>query len=324
MKFTYYSEKIAKKKKVSVDGAVAESLHVTHWPGNKTPTAFKADTSTEIALNMISSREGEDLLKGYDLVTNNHWDTDGLLSAWTLVQPQAAYDHRDRLVMAAHAGDFNWFTSTEAVQFKILMEQAFPDPARSPIKNLLAGKDETEKGQVLYDQAFKLLPAALLDPSPYRPLWEKEFGMILESLERLDDGQASLTHDDQAQLSIFQSTQALHPMAMESRTHYDRVLAAVADNDKGGTFYNLFFTDFSWFDKVSPNRGERVEMDGLGDELQKKESGGEGRWVFQAPPGDLGSALRFEKNGQPAPSLLTVEEVVGTARRFLRLHSSSV
>ena len=46
---------------ISCDGLVpGASLDLTHWQGNHTPVQFKADTSTEIALNFASSPEANE------------------------------------------------------------------------------------------------------------------------------------------------------------------------------------------------------------------------------------------------------------------------
>ena len=40
-------------------------------------------------------------------MVNNHFDTDGLLSIWVLLDPERALACRDLLVAAAEAGDFD-------------------------------------------------------------------------------------------------------------------------------------------------------------------------------------------------------------------------
>src|SRR5258708_7597540 len=55
MKFEFYHAGIDKVPKLSVDGTVANSVHFSHWQGNETPAEVKADTSTEIALNLRGS-----------------------------------------------------------------------------------------------------------------------------------------------------------------------------------------------------------------------------------------------------------------------------
>lgn len=91
---------------ISCDGLVpGAGLDLTHWQGNRTPQAFKADTSTEIALKFIASTEA-DAWAGA-VVVNNHFDTDGALSIWTLLEPDLALGRRELLVAAAEAGDFD-------------------------------------------------------------------------------------------------------------------------------------------------------------------------------------------------------------------------
>jgi Family of unknown function (DUF6687) len=92
---------------ISCDGLVPGSgLDLTHWQGNHTPARYKADTSTEIALNFVVSPEARD--KWVNAVAvNNHFDTDGVLSVWTLLDPAGALARRDLLIAAAEAGDFD-------------------------------------------------------------------------------------------------------------------------------------------------------------------------------------------------------------------------
>jgi hypothetical protein len=109
----------------------------------KTPAALKADTSTEIALNLVGSPDYDKLTGGIDLITNNHFDTDGVLSVWTVLTGEKALDLRDQLIAAAEAGDFSEFTGEAAVRASIVIQgsdQAFPhDEAGSPLARQLNG-----------------------------------------------------------------------------------------------------------------------------------------------------------------------------------------
>src|SRR5436190_17781654 len=107
MKFEFYGEAIANTPKLSVDGTVDNAIHFSHWKGNQTPRSVKADTSTEVALNVVAAPNRDELTKGIDLVTNNHFDTDGVLSVWTMLNGERAQRLRDKLIAAAEAGDFS-------------------------------------------------------------------------------------------------------------------------------------------------------------------------------------------------------------------------
>jgi hypothetical protein len=92
---------------ISCDGLVpGATLDLTHWQGNLTPQRFKADTSTEIALNFVASPEARNEWANATAV-NNHFDTDGVLSVWTLLDPERALANRELLIAAAEAGDFD-------------------------------------------------------------------------------------------------------------------------------------------------------------------------------------------------------------------------
>ena len=54
MKFKFYDDSLADVPKLSVDGTVGNAVHFSHWKGNETPASVKADTSTEIALNLVA------------------------------------------------------------------------------------------------------------------------------------------------------------------------------------------------------------------------------------------------------------------------------
>jgi hypothetical protein len=90
MRFEYYHSGLADLPKLSVDGTVDNALHFSHWQGNHTPAELKADTSTEIALNLVAAPNRNELTQGIDLVTNNHFDTDGVLSVWTVLNGERA------------------------------------------------------------------------------------------------------------------------------------------------------------------------------------------------------------------------------------------
>src|SRR2546423_8773365 len=107
MRFEFYNEGLADVPKLSVDGTVANAVHFSHWEGNHTPAPLRADTSTEIALNLVASPRREEFTRGIELVTNNHFDTDGVLSVWTVLAGERALDLRDRLLPTVAGVDFS-------------------------------------------------------------------------------------------------------------------------------------------------------------------------------------------------------------------------
>lgn len=77
-------------------------LELSHWVPTSTPARWAADTSTEICLRYAADPPPA---QG-GVAVNNHVDTDGILSLFTLVHPTLALAHRETLIGAAEAGDF--------------------------------------------------------------------------------------------------------------------------------------------------------------------------------------------------------------------------
>lgn len=87
-------------------------LELSHWVPNVTPPAFRADTSTGIALRFVDAGEPG----GGDLVVNDHVDTDGSLASLVLCQPARCAPHAPVLVQAAAVGDFGAWADTAALR----------------------------------------------------------------------------------------------------------------------------------------------------------------------------------------------------------------
>jgi hypothetical protein len=66
-----------------VDGAAAEStlLTLSHWPRNTAPDELKRDTSAEIVLVYL---EAPHYHVDVEVVSNNHFDHDGLVGLFAL------------------------------------------------------------------------------------------------------------------------------------------------------------------------------------------------------------------------------------------------
>lgn len=107
MRFVAYTPDLDDVDKILVDGNEAgRGLQLSHWPGNTTPRRLKADLSVEIALRFVTDPDYHASVRGREIVTNDHYDTDGLLAAWVVLNPTVAVDHANALIAAAEAGDF--------------------------------------------------------------------------------------------------------------------------------------------------------------------------------------------------------------------------
>lgn len=158
---------------VSCDGIVpGAALQLSHWHANTTPAEFKADTSTEIALRFIDSQPAEAWSEA--VVVNNHFDTDGLLSVWTLLEPEAASERRALLVAAAEAGDFD----------------AWPEDPRglwldAAVRALVQDCEDDEQS---YERALAALPKLVDEIDSRADLWGPEWERIQSAQSEIESG----------------------------------------------------------------------------------------------------------------------------------------
>jgi hypothetical protein len=159
---------------IGCDGLVpGAALDLTHWQGNRTPARFKADTSTEIALNFAKSPEAA---KQWDraVVINNHFDTDGILSIWVLLDPERAIPCRELLIAAAEAGDFDEWP---AVERGIWLDAAIRALGTS------SGDDAAA-----YRAVLPQLPDLIGRLDERQDLWGEEWDALLASVTALEAG----------------------------------------------------------------------------------------------------------------------------------------
>jgi hypothetical protein len=165
---------------LSCDGKVpGAALDLTHWTDNTTPAALYADTSTEISLNLARARRERGEYAEWDdaLVVNNHYDTDGVLSVWACMQPDAALRHAPLLVAGAEAGDFGEWSSEAGVKLDLAVSALCTD-----------ADDEG------YGAALAAVPALLRDfgsPSAgalHESLWRDGWAELRASWDALESG----------------------------------------------------------------------------------------------------------------------------------------
>ena len=303
MLFTYYSEHLRSVPFLCVDGVVEGGLSLSHWPGNRTPAHLKADTSTEMTLKLARDPSRGDWLRDVRVVTNNHFDTDGLLSVYAVLRPEEALRHERALVQAARTGDFGEFVSPDAFKFDAVVT-AFDDDDRSPIAGRIRGLPEHARYQILYDDLLSRMPGLLEDAASYSSLWSDALKEVLRSLVRIRDVARVREHDD-ARLTVIETAEELHAMARFNVARHHRVLTATRSS--GGTLYSMDFPIFSWFETVTPPRGTRLDLAPLAADLQRIDPAPGGRWIYTGNDSLSARLYRAAPDGTALPSSLPLE-----------------
>ncbi|HEY0322208.1 MAG TPA: DUF6687 family protein [Pyrinomonadaceae bacterium] len=332
MRFEFYTDKLEGVPKLSVDGTVANSIHFSHWQGNETPAALKADTSTEIALNLVASTQRDALTRGLELVTNNHFDTDGVLSVWTVLQGERALTYGQRLISAAEAGDFSEWTSDDGVRASIVLQGADqPSPSEttlSPLATQLAGHSVTDEAKA-YELVLPEVERILTRTSDYEPLWRAAWERIEMAAESFERGLSKVEEETGVKLSIitlatelygqggFNPSQHTIPLTAISRYAHGQLFLIALPARGGGWFYRVDYPYYSWAETVVRPRIHRRNLSSVVAELNESETeGGAGAWRLDK--NELASAIKFlDQSGALAVSTLAPERVAQSLRRAL-------
>jgi len=299
---------------VVVDGSATEgtTLTLSHWPHSVAPPGLEADLSAQMALAYL---DRWDLHQPAAIVSNNHFDQDGLVSVFALVEPETAMAHREFMVDVAAAGDFATYRHRDAARVSMVIS-AFGDPTRSPLAP--PADDHHEDYQTwsaaLYDDLLGRLPELCEHPERYRESWAEEDATLDASENALRSGDVQIEEVPALDLAIInvpphspdagghrfggQWVTGLHPMAVHNATSSFGLLSI------RGMSYQFNYRYETWVQYRSRRPRPRVDLRPLADQLTAEETSG-GRWVFEGVEA-LAPRLYLEGAGESSLSALTV------------------
>jgi Family of unknown function (DUF6687) len=326
MRFEFYTEAIADLPKLSVDGTVDNAVHFSHWKGNETPASVKADTSTETVLNVVAAPNRKELTRSIDLVTNNHFDTDGVLSVWTMLAGERALALRDKLIAAAEAGDFSELSSVDGVRASIVIQGSDSpiDKSGSPLAGRLAGGPVDDEARA-YLLVLPQVEQVITRTSEYEKLWRDSWQRIETALDSFAKGESHVEEFGDAGLSLvtlapqvfgpngFNPARDAVPFTAISH-HAKGELFLIATPLNGGWAYRIDYPYYSWAETVVRPTIVRRDLSSLMAELNELEKSSTGKWEID--PSELASAAKFvDVSGRLAASKLAPEKVASCCRR---------
>ncbi|MBI2417636.1 MAG: hypothetical protein HYV28_06980, partial [Ignavibacteriales bacterium] len=210
-------------KTVCVDGFFPCALHLSHWPGNSTPAALKADTSTEIIFNLLEHPLKDKYLEGIDYVANNHYDVDGVLAAYSLMFPEAAMKMKDRLIAIARTGDFSEYHDEDSFKSSVILENLY-DEKFSPFTGEFSSLNFQQKTEFVYRKAFELIPGIVENPDMYESIWQQEFLQFMEGDSSFEKRESVFSNYDDCGLSVIEYVYNLHPCVINKWSRHSTVL----------------------------------------------------------------------------------------------------
>ena len=327
MRFEFYHEGLAGAPLLSVDGTVDNALHLSHWAGNETPEELRADTSTEIALNFVGWPRRDEWTRGVEVVTNNHFDADGVLSVWSVLGGERALGLRKELIAAAEAGDFSEFPDERAVRVAVLLQggdNPFIPGVNSPLAEQLAGGARVDEKRA-YELVLPEVERVLTHTDEYEPLWREGWDGIARGLESFARGDSRVEEDADSRLSIVTLAPGVFGASGFDPARHGAPFTPIAHNARGEVFlvatplgagwsYRIDYPYYSWAETYVRPRVARRDFSPLVERLNELEGDVEaGTW--KPDRSELTSAVKFlDASGLQAASRLRPDEVAAELR----------
>jgi hypothetical protein len=219
-----------------------------------------------------------------EVVTNNHFDQDGLVSIFALVDPDAALRHRELLIDVAAAGDFGTYRDRRAARASMVLSRYAEDEPPDCTYGAFT------------DRLYQLLLPQLLDivlhNDGHREWWDEEDEALSASEAAIATGRVTITEDPALDLAIVtidpseparsghrfggQTFGHIHPMAINNATDRFRLLVL------HGRRYQFADRYETWVQYQSRAILPRVDMCPLAERLTAMERDG-AVWSAGAP-----------------------------------------
>jgi hypothetical protein len=296
MKYRPYGE-AASEPNIIVDGAATQNtvLTLSHWPRSGTPPVLLADTSTEIVFKYLDAPAYH---VEAEAASNNHFDEDGLLGIFALIDPAFAQDHRQLMLDAAAAGDFGVYRSREAARIAMA------------VKALGYGTDGG------YERLLPMVPELISNISTFESVWRSDDARLSTTEQLIERNLITVEEKPDLDLAVLRAvdgqgaTQPLaewHDCAMHGRTERARLVLIQ------GTQLEFRYRYESWVQFQSRRVLPRVDLQPLAQELNELEES-TGHWVFEGV-GSITPSLHFESE---SPSSIEPESIIARLEHHLR------
>ncbi len=290
-------------------------LEISHWPGNRTPSCFKSDVSTQGVLALLEDANGHSYLADARAVSCDHFDIDGLLSIWALTDPPGARKRGTLAAQTAIVGDFDRFVSDAAVRACFALEAAADVVASSVAYANTVTHTQTATA-FLFGEVLAVVAECLDDSDHGRPAWDEEYHQVLASMRYLDSHSDAIEELPGVDLAVVGPPKhssglgnELHRYAINAHTELLTVATTTTDNR-----HRLHFRYESFVDLQSRSTGPRLRGDKLAELLNEKETAG----TWWCEPADTATPCLqlFAAGETPASSSLSYDDFIDAVCDF--------
>lgn len=311
LQYIPFSEQLNHTPNVMVDsgGMKATVLELSHWPGNKTPNELKADTSAEIVINFLESASPDSYLKNAEVVSlsNDHYDIDGLLSVWALLEPDVTLKHRDLVIAAAETGDFDKYTNDEALKVCLTLDALEQQSIQPAIKNCDWQTDTIT--DFIYRTLLPHVSQIVESPDAFSHLWREKFKSIQDARRQLEENAHNIYVDKELDFVAINGEGTIPHYAIHELYPQTRVLLS---DSSGSVFYYRYE---SFVEIVTRETLPRFKLKTLADSLQNEE-GRAGTWFAEGE--DLAHpSVRFYARDKSSCSTISHQSFLKLVTNYL-------
>ena len=265
-------------------------LTLAHWRGAATPPPLRDDTSAGSALRALHqpTTPGLEAMA----VTANHFDIDGFVGVWSLLNPALALAHETLMRMVAVLGDFReidlahpladdalklvcWLNAEEKARFY--------EPFGAPVRRRREDEASAEK----FDWFLPRFAEILQNPESGRAAWQPEYDRVQQAAATVQSAETTRRHYPEIGLAVVQTPASPPYYALfGSTTGCDIVLSQYEGNR-----YELEYKYTTWVDLASRPTLPRLALAPLMARLNALETSGRA-WAADGIT-DTGPLLRL-------------------------------
>ncbi len=244
-------ESLSERPHIMVDGAARPSsvLTLSHWPQSPTPAFLARDVSAASVLEYVRLAASGGASGGLgragrprraaiaagataEAVTNDHFDEDGLMSVFALVDPATAFGKRPLVEAVATCGDFGVVSEEEVAHIAFAIAPLAESEAG-------AGSGTSERYQATLPRLGELLE----HPGRFERFWAAESMELAAGRAAIERGEVVVTEHGELDLAVVERQPSrrgariagaggglpVHAAAVHSLTSASRIVAFDGD-----------------------------------------------------------------------------------------------
>ncbi|WP_240635635.1 DUF6687 family protein [Hymenobacter rigui] len=291
MKYFVPFRQIRQQPTIVVDSTgLGAVLTLAHWRGAATPDGLRDDTSAGSVLRALHQPNTPGLEAA--AVTANHFDIDGFVGVWALLNPALALRHEHLLRLVATLGDFremNWLDpqADHALQLVCWLnaeEKArFYEPFGAPARRRREDEASAEK----FAWFLPRFAAVLENPEAGRAAWEPEYLRVQQGVATVQRPATTIRRYPEIGLTVVCMPEPLPYYALFGATAGTDVVLSLYSGQR----YEFEYKYTTWVDLESRPTLPRLPLDALTARLNQLETTPR-RWTFDGIT-DTGPLLRL-------------------------------